>query len=97
MALSTQLTPDLVEEGIARDFVRQVQQLRKDADLDIEQRIRVKYVLEEATTRTAVEKWSTFIAGETLADEVTNVTTPAPTAKSVEVGDAATQLWIETA
>ena len=33
IALSTELSPELIREGMARDFVRHVQQLRKDADL----------------------------------------------------------------
>ncbi len=43
LALSTSLTPALLREGMARDFIRQIQQLRKDADLEIENRIRVGY------------------------------------------------------
>src|SRR5690606_34249601 len=34
-ALSTELTPELVHEGLAREFVRRVQDLRKQADFDI--------------------------------------------------------------
>ena len=39
VALSTVLTPELVREGAARDFIRQVQQLRKDHDLDENEQI----------------------------------------------------------
>ena len=95
LALSTQLTPELVEEGIARDFVRQIQQLRKDADLEIEQRIRVRYVLADEPTQAALGKWSAFIQSETLAEELTLLSEPIATAKSVEIGNAAASVWIE--
>ena len=39
----TDLTPELEREGLAREFVRRVQDLRKQADLDIADRIRVYY------------------------------------------------------
>ena len=40
-ALVTDLTPELEQEGLAREFVRRVQDLRKQADLDIADRITV--------------------------------------------------------
>ena len=43
VAISTVLTPELIREGMSRDFVRQVQQLRKDLNLNIQDRIRVQY------------------------------------------------------
>ncbi len=66
VALDTTLTPDLVAEGLAREFVRRVQDLRKSADLDISDRIAVYYT---ATPKlaSAIETWRDYIAGETLA------------------------------
>jgi len=40
-ALKTELTPELITEGIAREVVHLVQNLRKDADLEIADRIRL--------------------------------------------------------
>ena len=40
-ALDTELTPELVREGLAREFVRRLQELRKQADLDVADRIRL--------------------------------------------------------
>ena len=45
VALDTTLTPELVREGLARDFVRFVQEGRKQADLRIEDRIKTTYAL----------------------------------------------------
>ena len=38
-ALVTELTPELVQEGLAREFVRRVQDLRKSTELDVADRI----------------------------------------------------------
>jgi len=41
-ALHTELTPDLVQEGLAREFVRRVQDLRKQAGFEIADRIQIE-------------------------------------------------------
>jgi isoleucyl-tRNA synthetase len=43
VALDTALTPELVTEGLAREFVSKLQNMRKTADLEVTQRIRVHY------------------------------------------------------
>ena len=43
VALDTHLTPELVAEGLAREFVHYVQQERKNQELDYADRIRVSY------------------------------------------------------
>ena len=47
IAISTVLTDELIREGMSRDFVRQVQQLRKDASLNIQDRIQIEYHAED--------------------------------------------------
>jgi len=65
-ALVTELTPELVHEGLAREFVRRVQDLRKQAGLDISDRI---YLYYDATTglSEAVKSFRDYIQGETLS------------------------------
>jgi isoleucyl-tRNA synthetase len=65
-ALKTDLTPELVSEGLAREFVRHVQDLRKQIGLDIADRITL-YV--EATSRLAeaIQSHQEYIIEETLA------------------------------
>jgi isoleucyl-tRNA synthetase len=74
-ALSTDLTPALEREGLAREFVRRVQDLRKSADFQIADRIRIFY---EATPKLAeaVRLHTEYIQTETLAAELQ--TGPAP-------------------
>lgn len=93
IALSTALTPALVREGMARDFVRHIQQLRKDANLEIEQHIRVTYSTTDAEVTATVKEWSDYIRGETLADAL--VAGDIADAKSVNVGEATVKLAIE--
>ncbi len=96
IALSTHLTPDLLQEGIARDFVRQVQQLRKDADLEIQARIKVCYSTDDADVLTALQSWGEYIRGETLADAVTLESTVPADVKPVTIGNAKLPIWIGT-
>jgi len=74
-ALVTELTPELVDEGLVREFVRRVQSLRKDADLDIADRIHLYYSASERLTK-AISSFQDYIMEETLAKMVTSGETP---------------------
>jgi isoleucyl-tRNA synthetase len=65
-ALVTDLTPALVSEGLAREFVRRAQDLRKTADLDIADRIHLYYTATPGLAK-AVQEFSEYIQAETLA------------------------------
>jgi len=69
VALETELTPELVAEGIAREFVNRVQNLRKDRDFEVTQRIRVRYDADPAV-RAALETHRDYVRAETLCDEL---------------------------
>ncbi|HLQ46725.1 MAG TPA: DUF5915 domain-containing protein, partial [Planctomycetaceae bacterium] len=97
IALSTHLTPELLQEGIARDFVRQVQQLRKDANLEIQARIKVFYSTDDAEVLAALQSWSDYIKAETLANSIESSTSPPSDSKPVTVGNAKVTIWIEIA
>jgi len=97
LALSTSLTPALLREGMARDFIRQIQQLRKDADLEIENRIRISYSTTDEQVQTMLTEWSDLIQCETLADSLVSSNEAPANAKPVNVGDAKVFVWIEKA
>ena len=65
-ALVTTLTPELFHEGLAREFVRRVQDLRKTSGLEISDRIEIRYQASEELAR-AIEGFKDYIANETLA------------------------------
>lgn len=69
VVLDTEVTADLAAEGLARDVIRVVQQARRDADLDVSDRISLVIGASEAV-RAAVETHREFVAGETLATSV---------------------------
>jgi isoleucyl-tRNA synthetase len=69
VALDTTVTPELVHEGMARDFVRHVQELRKKADFHVADRIAIRYVA-DSTVEQALRGHADYIRQETLADEL---------------------------
>lgn len=68
-ALDTELTDELRAEGYAREIVSRAQRMRRDAGLEVADRIRLGIAGPEVVERAVVEH-SAYIAGETLAVEV---------------------------
>ena len=66
VGLETALTPELVAEGLAREFVSHVQAMRKDADFEVTQRIAVVADC-DAELRAALEAHLAYVKGETLS------------------------------
>ncbi len=69
VVLSTEVTPELAAEGVARDVVRVVQQARRDAGLEVSDRVRIA-VTAPPEVLDVVSAYREFIAGETLANSV---------------------------
>jgi isoleucyl-tRNA synthetase len=86
VTLDTVVTPELAAEGTARDVVRTVQQARRDAQLAVTDRIRLTLGADGAVAD-AVRAHSAFIAGETLAVDLTVVPAADVDAPSQPVGD----------
>ncbi len=66
VVLDTALTPDLIEEGLARDFVRGVQDARKAAGYQVEETIDVAYDGDPEVVA-ALNRNAAYVANETLA------------------------------
>lgn len=69
VALETALTPALVQEGHARELINRIQNLRKDRDLDVADRIALK-ISGDAELLAAVAAHRDVIAAETLAEKL---------------------------
>ncbi len=69
VVLDTVVTPELAEEGLARDLVRAVQQARRDAGFDVTDRIELT-IGGSAAVRQAAWTHSRLIGGETLATTI---------------------------
>ena len=83
VVLDTAVTPELELEGVARDLIRRVQQERRDAGLDVSDRIRLT-VGGPADVLEALEVHRDLVAGETLALEVLPGGAAGETSVSVE-------------
>jgi isoleucyl-tRNA synthetase len=70
VVLDTEVTPELAEEGLARDLVRAVQQARRDAGLDVSDRITLTVGGSDAV-RAAARAHEDLITTETLATSFT--------------------------
>ncbi|MEX2030108.1 MAG: class I tRNA ligase family protein [Anaerolineales bacterium] len=66
VALSTELTPELELEGLAREFIRRAQDLRKQADLPVQERVEFVYAASPRLAK-AVDSHRDWIAREILA------------------------------
>ena len=94
LALSTELSPELIREGMARDFIRQVQQLRKDGNLEIENRIMIEYISEDPQVLQMLMEWGDLVRNETLADQIQMGEKAPLDLQPVSVGDAKVWIWI---
>ena len=72
VGLETALTPELIAEGNAREFVSHVQSMRKEADFEVVQRIAVT-VSCDAEMKAALEAYLDYVRNEILAVSVTIV------------------------
>lgn len=70
IALDTRVTEELIAEGTARDVIRVIQQARRDAGLDVSDRITL-VVGADGAVADAVRAHAAFISRETLATELT--------------------------
>lgn len=66
VVINTVLTPALKQEGAAREIIRQVQEARKKAGLDVDDRIELKVTSDEATISEAYAQFKEEIFSETL-------------------------------
>ena len=82
--LDTTVTPELAAEGVARDLIRCIQQARRDANLDVSDRIRLT-IDAPADVVAAAQALEKLVRSETLATEV--VYGPVPNASVCKVGD----------
>ena len=67
--LNTELTEDLVLEGLAREFISKVQNMRKNKDFDIVDRIKV-YYLADSDVNNSIAKFGDLIKKEILATDM---------------------------
>ena len=75
VALDITLTDDLRAEGMARELINRIQNIRKDAGFEVTDRIRVE-IGADAAIADAVTRFAGYIASQTLAVEAAAVSEP---------------------
>ena len=71
LELNKELTPELQSEGLSREVIRVVQKARKDAGLNVDDRIHLMLVTSNEAVADAVKSWATTIQAEVLATDLT--------------------------
>lgn len=81
LLIDTKLTPELEAEGFAREIVRRIQSMRKEMDLDVEDKIITQLKIDFKRSK-ALEKWKNYIQGETRSKTI--AFTDKPTGKLIK-------------
>jgi isoleucyl-tRNA synthetase len=83
--LDTDITPELKQEGLAREVVRLVQNTRKQAGLNVDDRIVLVLETADAELRSAIDKHGPMIQAETLAKTLSTQTDEASYRQELQV------------
>ncbi len=67
--MNTEITPELKREGLMREVVRLVQNARKNAGLNVDDRVALNLTTEDGELRQAIEEHKDVIATETLTEQ----------------------------
>jgi len=70
VALDVNISHELKQEGLSREFVNRVQNLRKDKGFEVTDRIRVSFKTDARTIIDAIENNLSYICAEILADTI---------------------------
>jgi isoleucyl-tRNA synthetase len=76
VAISTELTPELIAEGVSRELVRHLQNMRRNAKLDITDHIITYYQTKEPLVKQVINAFASYIKQETLSQELIDGSPP---------------------
>jgi isoleucyl-tRNA synthetase len=94
VGLNTEITPELEREGIAREFVNRVQNLRKEAGFDVQDRIIIYFDAPEKIAN-AIQAMNDYIAHETLAKSIINNIPEGAQATTVDLEIDQVRIYLE--
>jgi len=97
VAIDTELTEDLLAEGIAREFVNRIQNMRKDNGFEVTDKIKIKFSGDGKIIK-AIESFNNYVSSETLAENITTVNSfNGSTKQDWKIGDYQCSIQIEKA
>ncbi len=96
VVLSTLISDELRREGWAREFIRGVQDLRKEKGLAYDARITLTVFAEDAALQAAVRQFESAIAGEVLAEHCHYADAPPEPGKTLDIDGLSATIGIET-
>jgi isoleucyl-tRNA synthetase len=92
VALDITLTPELEQEGLAREFVNKIQKIRKDSDFALTDRINVT-IEDTELLKNAVNHFNSYICTEILADSI-SFSSEIQSGTEIEVNDDIIKVFI---
>ncbi len=95
VVLSTELTEELIAEGLARELVRVIQDRRKEMGCEYTDRIRVGVVTDAEELRSALEKFMDYVTRETLAVDIGFEAIEGAESIEVKPGGNAVELFVK--
>jgi isoleucyl-tRNA synthetase len=96
VALDTALTPDLIDEGRAREIVHRVQTLRRESGLDVQDRIELEFSGDGELAR-VLDTFADYVQRETLAVSVRPAKSPTGHGWSGQIDDLPLRLALRRA
>ncbi len=97
VVLATELTDELIREGLARELVRTIQDRRKEMGCEFTDRITVGIETESAELKAAIEQFREYIEGETLANEIRPGSLARAESVEVDVANYRVSLYVKVA
>jgi len=96
VVLDTRLTSELVKEGLAREIVNRIQNLRKDSGLEVSDRIELSYRAPDEVS-VVFREFGQHICSETLAGALREGEQAWDFKTSFEAGEHTVELWMRRA
>lgn len=92
VALDVTITPELVNEGNAREIVNRIQKIRKDNGYELTDRIAVKITADERL-KESITQFNSYICAEILADSL-ELVPEIPDGTDIEVNDISLKVYV---